>query len=224
MTAPALDVEEAFRSALERDADLPPADIPAPPRKSVIVDPDAPHGRAGNGEPNAPFGLNKKTGKPNLRKPGKPPKDDAPRVQASSASPAPGTSPAAQRDYTQAVSDLTDGVWMLMSSAPVPLPALKVRIQAQAALISGNKPGIVKGVSLIAANNDPVAKGIDRLTSGGASWILPAMFALGPLVAQSVQVWRSPAEAITPLAASNEAAWDGTVKAMMAAAEAQADE
>jgi len=212
------DVEDAFRAALEKDAgleDTGPVDIPAPPRKSVLADPDAPHGRGGDGVPLAPFGLNKKTGKPNLRRPGKPPKDDLPRVQEAPKGEAAKAAP--KRDWSQEISEFLDGMWMLMSSAPVPLPKVRVKIHAQAALLHGHKPGLVKGVNLMAQNNPQVARGVEKLTTGNVSWILPAMFALGPFVAQSVMVWRSPVEgAVEQLAAGNEAAWEETVKAMAA--------
>ena len=215
-SAVADDVEAAFRSALEKDAGAEggaPADIPAPPRKSSLADPDAPHGRAENGEPLEPFGRNKKTGKPNLRRPGKPPKDELPRTQAP---PRAEAKDSPKRDYSGEISDLADGVWMLLSSAPIPVPKLRTRIHAQAALINGNKPGLVKGINLCAQNNDTIGKGVEKLTAGSASWVLPAMFALGPFVAQSVMMWRSPAAGdVEALAQSNSEAWDATVKSMM---------
>jgi hypothetical protein len=221
VTAVTSEVDDAFRAAVAADAGLPdpePAVIPPPPRKDVLADPDAPHGRDGKGVPLAPFGLNKKTGRPNLRRPGKPPKDDRPRVQTP-ADAAPGKPPV-KRDYSAAIGEFTEGVWMLLSAAPVPVPAIRTRIQAQAAIVRTNTPGIVKGVNLAAQHNPQVARGVDRLTTGGASWVLPAMFALGPFVAQSVMLWRSPAEgAVEALAAQNEQAWEDTVKSMMATAQ-----
>jgi hypothetical protein len=220
-SAVADDVDEVFRAALEKDAGVEgsaPADIPAPPRKSVLADPDAPHGRGPDGVPLTPFGTNKKTGKPNLRRPGKPPKDDRPRVQENTG-PAGSTQarPAVKRDWSQEISELLDGTWMLMSSAPIPLPKVRVKVHAQAALLNGHKPGLVKGINLAAQNNPQVARGVEKLTTGNVSWILPAMFALGPFVAQSVMVWRSPVEGtVEELALGNEIAWDETVKAMAA--------
>jgi hypothetical protein len=217
VTAVADGVEDAFRAALEKDAGTEsgaPADIPAPPRKSDIADPDAPFGRAENGEPLTPHGTNKKTGKPNLRKPGKPPKDDQARVQAPRKE---GESPSTpKRDYSAEIGELVDGTWMLLSSAPVPVPRLRTRIHAQAALINMNKPGLVKGINLMAQNNEVIGHGVEKLTAGSASWVLPAMFALGPFVAQSVMMWRSPAAGdVEELANGNQEAWDATVKSMM---------
>lgn len=220
-SAVADEVEDAFRAALEKDAGVEggvPVDIPPPPRKSQIADPDAPFGRGPDGVPNAPHGTNKRTGKPNLRKPGKPPKDDQPRVQ-DNARPGGSTPPktAPKRDWSQEIAELIDGTWMLLSSAPVPMPKVRAKVHAQAALLNGHKPGLVKGVNLAAQNNPQVARGIEKLTTGNVSWILPAMFALGPFVAQSVMVWRSPVEGtVTDLAAANEQAWDETVRAMAA--------
>jgi len=217
-SAVADDVEDAFRAALEQDAGVTPGEPdapPPPPRKPVITDPDAPHGRDDAGAPLAPFGLNKKTGRPNLRRPGKPPKDEQPRVQpAAKGEPA---KIAAKRDYSGAIGELVDGVWMLMSSAPVPVAKLRTRVHAQAALVNMNKPGLVKGVNLMAQNNETVARGVEKLTTGNVAWVLPAMFALGPFVAQSLMVWRSPVEGtVAELAAGNDEAWDETVKAMAA--------
>jgi hypothetical protein len=58
--------EQVFAAAMAAPEPGQQADYPAPPRR----DPDAPHGRGDDGNPLAPFGLNQKTGRPNITKPG----------------------------------------------------------------------------------------------------------------------------------------------------------
>jgi hypothetical protein len=219
--------EDQFRAALEKDAGMasPPAP-PPPPRR----DPDAPHGRDDQGQPLAPYG-SKADGTPRIKPagPGRAGKAaqgeqggpggavDKPRVTV--AAPPPGAAQAAAgRDFGPQLDDLVEGSWALLSSLPIPWAGVRIRIHAQAAILHMNKPGLVRGGNVIAQHSPPFASKVDALTTGGAAWMLPALFALAPFVGQSLAMWRSPAAGdIERLAGSNELAF----RAMLDAAAEQ---
>lgn len=108
------------------------------------------------------------------------------------------------------LSGLAETVWMLAAGAP-PLPGLPasvhVRIKAQAYVWRQGTPGIVTAANLAAANVPAVGRAVDSLTSGSVSWVLPAMFALTPFVAQSAALWRAPLETAQALAVQTAADW-----------------
>lgn len=206
MTATIDDTEETFRAALEADAGGPAGAQPPPPPPERDL--DAPHGRdPATGEPLTPYGISSRTGRPRQKpagpgRGGKRPQAaaDKPRVQD-------GPPPAGDggRDYTAELDELGDGLWMLLSGFPVPIAGLKIRVQAQAAILHAHKPVLVRSVNTVARHNAAVAARIDALTAGNAAWILPAMFGLAPFVGQSLAMWRAPAADIGQLAAANEA-------------------
>lgn len=210
--------EDAFRRALEADAGAagPPAPPPPPAR-----DPDAPFGRDDAGNAIAPHGF-KADGAPRLKPPG-PGRGgkaaaaaDKPRVTA--APPARAASPAAPavsgRDYREQLDELGEGAWAVMSGVPIPWRRLRIRVQAQAAILRANKPTLVRSCNTIAQHNAAFAARIDALTTGNAAWMLPALFGLAPFVGQSLAMWRSPAAGdIEALAAANEAAFQDMLDA-----------
>jgi len=214
------DADAAFEAALAKDAGSAPIqrpDVPAPPRREPDPDPDAPFGRDETGEPIAPHGLRNTDGKPRLKPAGagrghKGP--DAARISppapqaAAKGRPAP---PA--KNYTPAVTELLEGVWMLGSSIPIPAPKIAVRVQCQAAILKINEPGLASGIATAAQHNEIIARGVDKLTTGGASWILPCMFGLTPFVAQSALMWRSPLDDdVQALAEHNRTQWQEFVQ------------
>lgn len=214
MTITINDAEDQFRAALERDAGQAAAqDVPPPPPRR---DPDAPHGRDEQGQPLAPYGT-KADGTPRLKPagPGRgrtgPAAIDPPRVTAA---PPPGAAQAAARDYAEQLDELGEGVWMLLSGVPVPWRGVRIRVQAQAAILKANKPVLVRSCNTIARHSPAFAARVDALTSGNAAWILPAMFGLAPFVGQSLAMWRAPAAGdVEALAATNEAAFQATLDA-----------
>lgn len=221
MTAVAEDLDATFEAALAADAgipDGPAADVAPPPRRPAIADPEAPHGRAADGTPNAPYGIGK-NGRPRITPggPGRPAKKD-PDAAARTGKPAAGaaTAAVADRDYSGDLGDLIDGVWMLLSAAPAP-GGLKIKIGAQAAVLQSNRDSLVRGGAIAAKHHPPTAALIEKLTSGNAAWALPCMFALGPFVAQSVAVWRSPAADLADLARGNDERFRAVLEASMSA-------
>lgn len=216
-------VDDAFTQALAQDAQASPPqrpDVPAPPKRPSTADPDAPFGRDEHGEPIAPHGLSKSTGRPRLKPagPGRPPRDDRPRVTPAAQAPAPAK---ARKDYTPAIGDFLDGLWMLGSGLPIP-GRIGTRAQAQAAILKANKSQLAGGANTAAQNSAQFAAIVDKVTAGEASWILPVMFAATPFVAQSVMLWRAPAEGdVTALAAHNRAEWEAFIASATAAAAGQ---
>lgn len=222
MTAALTDIDAKFAEALERDAgtaDTAAAEVAAPPRKPAVVDPDAPHGRAEDGTPFAPYGIGQ-NGKPRQKPggPGRKPKDPDARARTAAKGVPAAAPPSGGRDFTQDLDDLADGFWMLLSGIPAP-GTLRVRLHAQAALLNGHKANLVKAGSIAAAHHEGTAQLIEKLTTGNAAWALPCMFALGPFVAQSVTMWRSPLDGdVAEMAAANEE----NFKAVLGAAALQA--
>ncbi len=221
-------VDAAFGAALEQDANVTETAEPAvapPPRKTTVVDPDAPHGRADDGTPHAPYGIGK-NGRPRIKPagPGRAPRgDDAPRVAAAPAA-APAALAGGAKDWSKDLDDLADGFWMVLSGLPA-RGALKVKLHAQAALLDRSKPGLVRAGNIAAQHHDPTAQLIEKLTSGSAAWMLPVMFATAPFVASSVAMWKTPAAELAELAEQNEQKFKAVMGAAVleaAAAEAYA--
>lgn len=218
-------IDDTFAAALSQDAaltDTGPAVVAAPPRKPTVVDPDAPHGRAEDGSPNAPYGIGK-NGRPRIKPagPGRGARnaDDAPRVSVAAAAAPVAAAAGAPADYTGQLDDLADGMWMLLSGFPA-RGNLKVKLHAQAAVLQKSKPKLVHAGNIAARHHEPTAQLIEKLTTGNAAWMLPVMFGLAPFVAQSLTIWRAPAEDLAELAAGNEADF----KAMLSAAALLAEE
>jgi hypothetical protein len=158
-------------------------------------------------DPGAPFGYMKdpKTGETRPKKrPGKGPTTTAPAPKdrpGGQARTRPATS--SKKNYAQDVTALCESVWMLAAAVPEvkrgtkvlgrDVHDLTVRVHAQAEIVNTESDSIVRGLVIMAENSAPVAKGLDKLTAeNGPAWVLPAMFALLPFVAQSVTMWRSP--------------------------------
>lgn len=227
MTATMTDIDAKFAEALERDAgttETATAEVAAPPRKPSVVDPEAPHGRAGDGTPHAPYGIGQ-NGKPRIKPagPGRKPKDpDAKPRTAQGPQPATAAPASSGKDYSGDLDDLADGFWMLLSGIPAP-GGLKTRLGAQAAILQANKANLVRSASIAAQHHEGTAQLIEKLTSGNAAWVLPAMFAAAPFVAQSVSMWRSPAEQVQALADQNAENFRVVVQAAALQAEFDAE-
>lgn len=124
---------------------------------------------------------------------------------------------AAKPDLTQPLSELCGALWMVMAAAPIPAEPLRIKVRAQAKLLREHRGGLVQGVNLMAQNNGVVRRGVEMLTMGGASWVLPATMAVAPFAVQSAQMWKmSPAD-LVGLAKATEQEWAAEFAAMQQA-------
>jgi hypothetical protein len=197
------DTDRAFAAAMAAPRGDEP-EAPAPPKREP-ADPEAPFGRKLDGTPKkAPGGRPAKarmiegpqpTGKPQDGK-----KD---------AGPAP--------DYTQGLSEFTEALWMVLAATPVPWPEVRVKVRAQAYVLRSNQGGVVQGVNAMAQHNGTIRWGVEKLTTGSAGWVLPAVMALAPFAVQSGMIWRAPPNGdMERLAAETEQQWKETFAAMQA--------
>ncbi len=120
-------------------------------------------------------------------------------------------------DFTRPLTELTSAMWMVLAAAPIPPEPLRIKVRAQAKILRANQAGLVQGVNLMCQNNGVVRRGVEMLTMGGASWVLPATMAVAPFAVQSGQLWRmNPAE-LAGLAEQTEQEWAAEFEAMTAA-------
>lgn len=197
------------------------------PDKPVTVDPDAPYG----------YMKDPKTGETRAKKrPGKQSTTTAaPRERASNKTREAKSLPTSTTDYRQSVMQLLDGVWTLAASVPEVDPGTKVmgfdlrspaiRVKAQAAIMKDNGQGLVNGIGIMAQHSAPVRNFITKAGDDtGPAWILPAMMALLPFVAQSAAMWKAPVMgAVEELAHRTTAEFDELIKGAMAQAQAEAE-
>lgn len=150
-------------------------------------------------DPEAPYGWTKE-GAPK-RRPGRPPKQDKARtVPGSSVSKATappkggkGDSQAqGPRDYSEGLSDFTQLLWMGLAGLPIPGDERRIRCRVQAAVLKENQAGVVSGVNIMAQHNGVIRWGVEKLATGEASWIFPAILALMPFAVQTSMLWRVP--------------------------------
>jgi hypothetical protein len=211
----------------------PPATVPADtkartatPDKSPTVNPEAPYG----------WMVDPVTGETRPKKrPGKGKTAQAPRERAATKPRAAKTVPSTNTDYRGQVMALLDGVWTLAASVPSPDPGTTIlgrdltnpvtRVKAQAAIMKDNGQGLVNGIGIMAQHSAPVRNFITKAgDESGPAWILPAMMAMLPFVAQSVTMWKSPLDAtVIQLAARTDNEFDELVKGAMAQAQAEMD-
>lgn len=183
--------EAAFNAAMAapEPGQTPQAEMPAPEK----VDPEAPFGRTQDGKPKKGPG-------------GRPPKHDKPRVQTAAAGPS-----GEVRDYTGELTEIAQGVYLLMAITPP--------TQAQAALWKAHGPNLVHAWNIAAKQNETVRGGVEWLTGSGATWIMAVGMATAPLVLQSVALWREPnGETAQKLRASTVSDLQAMEQAMHAAA------
>lgn len=182
-------------------------------------------------DPAAPFGYMKdpKTGEVRPKKrPGKGPATTAPAPKDRPGGQArTRPTPPKSKNYAQDVTALCESVWMLCAAVPEvkvgtkvlgrDVHDLTVRVHAQAELVNTNSDSIVRGLVIMAENSAPVAKGLDKLSAeNGPAWVLPAMFALLPFVAQSVTMWKSPVKGdVEVMAAETSAKFNTLIKGVV---------
>jgi hypothetical protein len=164
----------ALGDVLDADAAAQPAAAPPPRRQPP---PDA--------TPEAPWGFNKKTGKPNKGPagPGRPPKDTAAAARTEEPStPAqtpvnsqPGTAVAEQRSYAQEVSDALTIGWMMLASLPPTKP--------QAYVLHEGMGNLVPAWDQAARQNPTVRKYVLKISGEGSwAWVIPVAISTLPVV------------------------------------------
>ncbi|HEY1699183.1 MAG TPA: hypothetical protein VGG75_05630 [Trebonia sp.] len=226
MTAVTDEIGAAFESALVKDAgaaggaqDAPEMD-PPPER-----DPKAPHGRDGDGQPLAPFGL-KTDGTPRLRPagPGRPKGDDKPRVAAVTQTDSTGKG-SGDADYSDDLMALGTQAWLALSMVrggkfgPVKLPDAR----PFAAVWHEELPNGVVAWNEAAKQSPAVREWIGKFSGEGSmTWTVGVgMWAFG-LVAACTELAKAPADVREKAAAANDATvkkWFGKqVEAMGVAA------
>jgi len=199
--------------------------------KPVVADPEAPHGwmvdpKTGNLRPKKRPGRQKTGGATT----------EAPRDRATNRTrkTAPKIVRKSQAQYAKPVGDLLEATWMVLAAAPdlpakkvlgIDLPSITTRLHAQASIIKEESGALVQGVTAMAAHNDTIAKGVDKLSEESSpAWILPAMFALLPFVAQTAAMWKAPvAGDVTELAKKTEKEWEEFVNSKLRKSQAPAD-
>jgi hypothetical protein len=179
-------------------------EAPAPPKREP-VDPEAPYGRKVDGTPKKSPG-------------GRPPKPRVIEAPRGAEKPQDGRKDAAPaQDYSQGLSEFTEALWMVLAATPVPWPEMRVKVRAQAYVLQANQGGVVQGVNAMAQHNGTIRWGVEKLTTGSAGWVLPAVMALAPFAVQSAMIWRAPANGdMERIAAETERQWEETFAAMKA--------
>ena len=191
--------------------------------KPVVADPEAPYGWMTDPK----TGERRPKKRPGRQKPGGT-TTEAPRDRATNRTrkTKPTVTRKSQGEYAKPVGDLLEATWMVLAAAPE-LPAKKVlgvdlatittRLHAQASIIKDESGGLVNGITAMAAHNDTVAKAVDKLSEeSGPAWILPAMFALLPFIAQTAAMWKAPvAGDVTVLAKKTESEWKTFMDSML---------
>lgn len=198
---PAGDVEDAFRAALAGDAQAPHSEMPAPPRKAVSVDPDAPHGRDDDGKPLAPYGLIKGTARPRLKPagPGRPAKADKPRTMtAGKAVAAPGKPAAAGAsvDYSAELAGLATSLWIggsAIKGGKLPLIGLRVPDARPFAYVLHQQTPQLVGAWNQAAQQSPTVRGwVEKLAGEGSwQWVLAVGVTSANFLASCAELARS---------------------------------
>lgn len=217
MTATVDAVGAAFEAGLHADADkAPPADIPAPPRKPER-DPDAPHGRADDGTPIAPFGIGQ-NGKPRVKPagPGRP--AEKPRVVASAPAAA-GKPGGAAKDYTEDLMGLGTAVWIGASSmrggklGPVRLPDTR----PYAAVWKQQLPSLATAWNVAAQQDPTVRKYVEQFTGEGSkTWVIGVGIAMVGLVSSCMEMAKAPAEVKAAAAEANDQNMQNYIRAQVA--------
>lgn len=206
VTAPD-DIGAAFEAALAQDAgSAEPPQAPPPPRRPER-DPEAPHGRDGDGTPLAPYGT-KRDGTPRIKPPGpgRPRDEEKPRVTAS-APPAAGGGKAEARDYSADLAGLATTGWLALSSirggkfGPVTLPDTR----PYAAVLHQQTPALVAAWNAAAQQNAAVRGWVEKFSGDGSmTWIVGVAVSGVQLIAGCVELARAAPEVRAAAAETND--------------------
>lgn len=237
----AVGLDEAFREAMDGPAK--PREVDAPPD----IDPEAPLGRGDDGEPLAPYGRNK-DGSVRRTNAGRRAKGDHARVgEVTRPSTPSGKGSNSQKetpepqDYSEALGEFADAVWMGLSGVAKVGPMIPVigkklptqKIGATAFCFRTQQDQLCKAVQLAADHNAGAARFCSKLATGEATWVLTAGFLAMPFFAQVGAVMRgddalkamNPDASVQRLADENEALLEQEmtkIKSQFEAAQAEA--
>lgn len=193
----AIELDEAFRAAMEAPAK--PRTAEAPPE----IDSDAPHGRDDKGEPLAPYGV-RKDGKPKMA-PGRRSVDAQPRVAVAVREPerpaaASGKprGPETKPDYSEALSELSDAIWLGLTGLGMVGPQIPVvgkflpgdKISAEAAIFKSNKDQLCAAVQLASEHSPSAARFCQKIAGGGPTWAAMCGFMVLPFLVTTSAVLR----------------------------------
>lgn len=221
-TATADEIETEFARALQRDA-APAAGAerdaaPAPPRR----DPEAPHGRAPDGQAYAPYGL-KADGTPRMKPagPGRPARAEQPRTTTVAvAAPQGGSQAAGGKDYAGDLADLADTVWIMASGLKggrllfLPVPDAR----PYAAVWHAASPQQVAAWNQAAKQSPEVRKYVEKLSGEGSwSWVVGVAVATAGLLGAVTEMARAPAEVKAAAIEANDAHMQAYLKAQVEA-------
>jgi hypothetical protein len=211
MTTPAVTEDQAaFQQALAADAQVSVPEVAGPPRRDKPSDPDAPHGRDAGGKPLAPHGLNRKTGRPNLKPggPGRPAKGDESaksrtrEATAADVPPAKGGAKKAElepQDYAGPLMEASEAIWfggsMIAKIGPqVPLLGRFVpgrKLGATCAIFDSERPRLCAALNLAARHDQRARNLAAKLAAGEVSWALTCMFMVAPFTGAVAAVWQT---------------------------------
>lgn len=199
----ARELDDAFADAMSRPA-RPRSEPTAPPE----LDPQAPFGRDEAGDPIAKYGYKNDGslrlaggGRKSQSAPDRPRvADEAPTVQAGDPGPAP-----SGHDYTEAVADTADGIWLAVTAASkLPLHRLRIgkyglpadigdRIGAQAFVLSHHKYRLAAALNEAAKHSDRARRLAEKCEGGDLSWVLTVGALALPAMFQSAAIWKGDA-------------------------------
>lgn len=158
------------------EPDEPIAPAPEPNDPAQDPEPPAPTDKASHSRTRAAKGTPARGGR---RGRGRPPKAAA----------APAVLP--EGTFTQAVAETLEALAIGGALVPLPTAAMRTRVRLQAQLVSEHTLGLASAIDGAARHNATIRRGVEALTQGSAGWILPAVVAVAPFAAQTLNLWRS---------------------------------
>lgn len=216
-------LEGAVAEAAERmKGTVRPQEAAAPPE----VDHEAPHGRADDGTPLAPFGRNK-DGSVRKSAAGRKVKDDQARVTTGDTRPA-GSQPAAgsvlePQDFSAGLMDASQAIWfggsMIAQVGPkVPLVGKFIpgqKLGATMAVFSAHRPTLMAALNEAAQHDAKARRLAAKLSAGEVGWQMTCLFLVAPFASMVGAVWQGDAAlaerglpGLADLAKQNEKAMD----------------
>lgn len=153
-----------------QDPDAPPAEEPAPREQRS-------HGKA------------RTTAAPRARGGGGGRGRGRPRKAAAAPS-----APPPEGTFAGPVAEFLEALTIAGTLIPLPAGELRTKVRLQTGLIAMHVDGLAAAADGAACHNATIRRGVEALTQGSAGWVLPAVLAITPFVAQSLGLWRGPVD------------------------------